>query len=61
MPSFPTKGLPPSRRNDPHELLVILALAAEGVAVTSGSPATVLATGLLAWVLRCLIDLGSTR
>jgi hypothetical protein len=56
VPSHNLTGLPPNRE-DPHRHLLVTAATAELLALTSGSPATVLAAGLLAWVLRYWLDI----
>jgi hypothetical protein len=49
------EGPPPS--GDPQKQLLIAAAIAELLALTSSSPAVAMATGLLAWIIRYLLEL----
>jgi len=45
----------------PSRSLTAVVLVAELIALTSGSPVIVAITGLLAWSIRCLLELGHRR
>lgn len=60
MPRSATLGFPPNNGwNDPRRQLLAMAAAAELLALTSSSPAVIVTTGLLAWVIRLVLDTGA--